>query len=800
MTITPTIEQQRFIDYYDRSILLQACVGTGKTFALAHRVAKAIKGGVPAERILCVTFTNRAAQEMRQRIHLYCPNDSHKVVTKTFHGLCAWILRLGAQEIGIPQDFAIIDEDDAIELINLLDFPKRLSMKAVQVYQMLQSLKTDGMVIQQANAPDISRDHAEQVLAVYQLMLAGQKSLDFADLISETLRALQADGPLQDDWIQRFDLVQVDEMQDTHPSEYQIISTLAKKSQNLVLSGDFDQTIYEWRGSDPELVLADFRRDFPACEEIHFTVNHRGTKTLIKAAQAVVKSYSGILPEPANSTSEGNPIVIHGASSERDEAKWISQMIKSLAAQGVDFGQIGVLTRSNRRATTVSQAMEEQNVPHLTVETYQFFRRQEVKDCLAYFKFLFNRDDSLSLRRILRRPSRGIGERTVEKIDAAKASGLRLTDFAAISTLENGDPYASLLQATEEGTLIIFDCETTGTDPAVDDIVEISAYKVRGGELVAKFHKYLRPRKPVGDSVFIHNITDEFLAEHGEDCHQALKSFLEFIGDGLLIGHNVTFDIRMVQSACQRCGLLADRKQWADTLSLARRFIATNSYKLEELAKSLRLAHQPTHAASDDVAATWDLLQYLLPLIAKDAGVRRKIVAEHTNVFLPLANHINKWWILMHEVRPAALLQTILEESGLLNYYRPEAHRIENINELVHTFTAMDDPSIHPVEALDTLVNFATLSRNIDREDLKDRVAVLTVHQAKGLEFDIVFMAGLSAYEFPNYGATKAGRELEERRLFYVGITRAKKELYLSYWQERAGRMRAPSEYLLFVT
>ena len=799
-TITPTPAQRDFIQAVDTSILLRACVGTGKTFALAKRAAEAIRRGVPPERILCVTFTNRAAEEMRQRIAEYCPQDSHKVVTRTFHSLCAWILRLGARQLGIPQDFSIIDEDDAQEIIASLKLPALAAARTSDIYYILQDYKICGRVRRWGDCPVLSRDTVERLHALYQRELAAYKGLDFGDLIALTNHAFAPGGPLAAEWSERFALVQVDEMQDTTWEEYQVVAHLARKAQHLVLAGDFDQTIYEWRGSTPEVVLEQFARDFPGYRTISFEENHRATQTLVQAAGAVVARLSRTKPRPAKAAVQGAPIVIHGAASEFAEARWIAGQIQDLHRQRVPYNRMGVICRSNKRAAVVSQILTEQQVPHITVETYEFFRRQEVKDSLAYLRVLLNPDDSISVRRVLRRPARGIGERTRERIEEMESFGLRTADLLSLATLQAGDPFAHLLAAYERGTLIVFDCETTGIDPLQDEIIELAAYKIQQGRIADTFHKYLKPTKSVGRSVHVHGLSDAFLAKHGRDPRAVLHEFAEFIDGGLLVGHNVLFDIRMLENACSRSGIPFTRHTWADTLTIARRFLATNTCSLGELAAQLNLSEKPTHRAIDDVAATWELLQHLIPRIQHGLLRRRNMIQAVGHLFWPLAEQFARWRGLMAQLRPPGLLQVLLDESGLLAHYRREPRRLENIQELLRTAEEFDDPQQPPLAALEALVSFAALSRNVDRIDRKDRVAVITVHQAKGLEFDVVFMPGVVQYEFPNYGAVKAGREREELRIFYVGITRAKRQLYLSYHDFTAsGTSRSPSHYLSLI-
>lgn len=786
----PTPAQAAFINCLDRHILLQASVGTGKTFALAHRVAKAVSSGVPPERVLCVTFTNRAAREMSERIQLYCPG-SERVVTKTFHGLCAWILRLGAKKVGLPQDFVIVDEDDAQEIIRQLRLGSGLEGPE-KVYHKLHDLKLKTR--KQGLHGDAPAD-----LQRYQAELRSMGGLDFADLIVETSRALAPGGPLWEDWRDRFALIQVDEMQDTHLAEYEIIARLAARAQSLVLVGDFDQTIYEWRGSTPDEVISRFRQDFPNVRRMTFTENHRSTRTLLEAAGRVATSFGGTPSEPVSSAVQGEPIVIHGAHDERGEASWIAQTIQSLHGEGVPYDRMGVLCRSNGRASVISQGLQAQGVPHLTVETYEFFRRQEVKDVMAYLRFLLNPEDSVSLRRILRRPGRGIGEATLEAVERMRPTGLRLADLASMDTFAVGDPFLRLIEAFAQDTVVIFDCETTGLDPSEDEIVELAAYKIRQGRHVDTFQKLLKPSKSVGLSQRVHGLSDELLQAQGEDPRRVLAEFAQFAQGALLVGHNARFDLGMLEGAARRHGVNFTVGHHYDTLALARRFIDARSYRLEDLAAQLHLEETPTHRAQADVAATFSLLKVLLPLAREQLQARQEFISKVRPQFVEFAYLISEWRDLLPRVRPAQLMEVVLRQSGLAEHYAKEPRRVENLRELHRTALAHDDLRLSPMQALESLTNFAALARNIDRMDLEGKVVCITVHQAKGLEFDVVFLAGMSEWEFPNYGALKQGRELEERRLFYVAVTRAKQRLFVSYFRHKNGKPRSESPYLRYL-
>ena len=317
------------------------------------------------------------------------------------------------------------------------------------------------------------------------------------------------------------------------------------------------------------------------------------------------------------------------------------------------------------------------------MEEFDFFRRQEVKDAIAYLRFICNPFDGRSLQRMLIRPPRKIGDRTIGRIIAAEATGLRLVDMVNPSTIELGDPFARLLRELDVGSVVVFDTETTGLNPASDEIVELAAVRLNRGKPVATFHRYLRNRVSVGDSRNIHGLSDEFLAINGADPSKAIAQFLVFSEGALLVGHNVSFDMRMLRTNARRLGLSSKSHQYADTLDIARRFVEADDYTLSNLVRHFDIPFKPTHQAMDDVKATTALLIALAPYASRDSIGRRQVIKETGTPFVPLAKEIEEMRALAEEVRPYELLRRILESSGLGAYYSEEPRRTENLKELI---------------------------------------------------------------------------------------------------------------------
>ncbi|BAY42254.1 UvrD/REP helicase (plasmid) [Nostoc sp. NIES-2111] len=789
-------EQLQIVNHVFGAILVLAPVGSGKTSVLSERVVSAINAGIPAKKILCLTFTNRAAKEMKERLAKRIPEHFRDLTIKTFHGLCASIIRIESRQIGLASDFVIYDNEDCLEIIKSLVGVGR-EKEAGEILGRIANCKI------KASKAQLSLNYLPQDLFLnlelkeatiakqYQSILKENHALDFADLIFY-VRAIFHELPdVKSRWAESFDFMQVDEVQDTHLSEYEIVYSLSHRHGNLAMIGDLDQTIYEWRGSEPDEVLNKFKRDFQA-DKYSLTLNYRATKTLLNAASNFANSFAIRQTQitPAPECESGEPIIIHSAFNQIAEVKWIADNIKLLAKGNSNFAynKVAILARTNKRIELISNELEKYKIPCITFEQYQFFTRQEIKDALAYIRFILNRFDTVALRRMLMRPTRGIGQATINNIvKEGQECGLKLVDILLPETFIDSDPFGEIIKLYESQEIVVFDVETTGLVVSRDEIVEIAAEKIIGGTTVGKFHAYIVNTIDVGYSQNIHKHSNEFLAQNGLSASQVFREFFEFARGSLLVGHNVGFDIKMITAHANKVGVNVPKLKWADTLDIATRFINSNSYKLEELAVKFQLS-KPNHRATNDVRTTVELLEILIPLIKYGEAYRQALINKYYEGFellTDLAKQVEAWRDASQQLRPAALLKKVLLESGLLAYYESDSKRINNLLELVKIFQEQDKIDLHAETSLRSIIEFTALAKNIDQiSSDNNQVPVVTIHQAKGLEFDTVFIAGVSENEIPSFLSKKFGSLEEEKRLFYVAMTRAKKRLFISGYNQ----------------
>jgi DNA helicase-2/ATP-dependent DNA helicase PcrA len=788
-------EQESIISNIFGAYLINAPVGTGKTTILTERIIKAIKFGLRHDEILALTFTNRAAEEIRSRIKekINDKNDFDSLTISTFHSFCAYFVRSEAKKIGIPTDFLIFDEEEQLELtkkileengkfyiekprdiLNILDtfYKYRLSTLQVEIGHNVVIKKID---------PEIITLGEEYLKRMY-----SQNALDFNELVLIVLKSLFQDKEINERWSERFKFIQLDEFQDTHISEYLIIKELAKKHKNISLIGDIDQTIYSFRDSRPVFIAKLFKNHFEPVKEFSLSTNYRSNPELIKAFLSVLSKMENAQTKKLNSlenkdNSKEKTINLFKGYNFKEEVLWVIDNIKKIKSTN-SKAKIAVLSRANYLLNKSADIFSENNISFLTVDQYDFFRRQEIKDLFSYLKILLNKSDLSSAKRIIDRPTKNIGEKTIENIQkSGSACGLNLADFLDFKNYNFNEPFEELIKEIETGRLIVFDTETTGTNPIKDDVIQIYAREIIKGKLGKEFHFYLKTNKKVNSSYFVHKISDEFLEKEGKNPKEVLLNLKKFIGESIVCGHNVLFDINMVTENSRRYNIDFQFKNYYDTLSLSRKFLSLSNYKLSNIAKNLKFKGA-THSADDDVLATIDLLFYLCKKLKKTKKEREVLWNKYKTKFINLSSNIKNWEKEISKKRPDELISFLWKESGLKDFYKKDKNfkkREGSFLTLKTFFENKDDFDLSNREALQNLIHYSSLIKNIDFLGLENgKIPIVTIHQVKGLEFDYIFLVGLNEGVFPFF---KTENYEEEERLFYVALTRAKRKVFLSY-------------------
>jgi len=604
--------QREAVTYVSGPLLVLAGAGSGKTRVLTYRIAYLIGvKKIDPQKILAVTFTNKAAGEMKERVEKLLGKAGIGVWVSTFHSWCARILRREASLLGYTSSFSIYDEDDQVSVIKKCMEELNISTKnfSPDAVQSCISSAKDRLLIWQDfsyQARDVFEQNAARIYKLYQEKLEQANAFDFDDLIMKTVELFTKQPQVLEKYQNRFHHILIDEYQDTNHAQYVLVNLLASKGRDLCVVGDEDQSIYGWRGADISNIL-NFEKDYPDARVIKLEQNYRSTQVILDAAGAVVQNNQDRKGKTLYTKIKGGERVgLLILENEHYEAEALMMQIQHLG-QLYDYAlsDFVILYRTNAQSRVLEQKLRDNGMPYVIVGGVRFYERKEVKDILAYLKVLTNPQDNLSLKRIINAPPRGIGAKTVSKIES----------FCLRKSL-------SLLEGIKE-------------------IDKIEGLSPRFTNAILNFTKML----------------DEFYTSK----------------------EKLPID--------EFTGLIAEKTGYLDELKR-----------------------------------------------------QRTIEAEN---------------------------------------------RIENIKELINGTSEFKERSEHPT--LEGFLEEVSLITDIDMWDkTKDAVTLMTLHAAKGLEFKVVFIAGLEEGLFPLSRSLENQSDLEEeRRLFYVGMTRAKERLFLSYARHR---------------
>ncbi len=432
-------------NYVDGPCLIVAGAGTGKTKTLTTKIAKLIADGYSPYRILAVTFTNKAAQEMRERVEALVPGQSRNVWIHTFHSFGVRLLRQNAEKLGLTRDFAIYDDSEQKKVVTLL--LQQLGVKdpkkeVGQIVSMISRAKDDGVspegLMTSATASGLDyRIRAAEIYKRYEQELKKAGALDFGDLLIKTLQLLRDHADIREYYQQFFQYILVDEYQDTNHTQYLITRMLAEKHRKLCVVGDPDQSIYSWRGANIRNIL-EFEKDFKDAKIITLEQNYRSTKVILDASNKLItkntkRKDKSLFTDKAH----GDDIEVRELPTEGREAVWVAQNIKSLVDQdGYSLNDIAVFYRTNAQSRNFEETFRRYQIPYRLVGTVSFYNRKEIKDMLCYARLLINPNDNVSLLRIINVPARSLGQKAQERfLDYAQANGISL--YAALKAAQS---------------------------------------------------------------------------------------------------------------------------------------------------------------------------------------------------------------------------------------------------------------------------------------------------------------------------------------------------------------------------
>ncbi|WP_425442098.1 DNA helicase PcrA [Sediminibacillus massiliensis] len=440
-------EQRKAVKHTEGPLLIMAGAGSGKTRALTHRIAYLMEEKEVSPRsILAITFTNKAAREMKERVYQLVGHQATDIWVSTFHSMCVRILRRDIDRIGINSNFSILDSSDQLSVIkqiikNLNMDPKKFEPRAM--LGAISSAKNE-LITPEQYSKEVGGFYERQVAEVYenyQKTLRKNQSLDFDDLIMQTINLFSRVPEVLEYYQRRFQYIHVDEYQDTNHAQYYLVKQLADRYQNLCVVGDSDQSIYRWRGADIQNILS-FEKDYPNATTVMLEQNYRSTKSILDAANTVIQNNTGRKPKNLwTDNAEGTKINYYQAATEQDEGLYVADKVEEFVRSSeFSYKDIAVLYRTNAQSRSVEETFVKANIPYQIIGGTKFYDRKEIKDMLAYLRLIANPDDDLSFARVVNEPKRGVGKTSLDKLQAyATDHGISLytavqeVDFTGVS-------------------------------------------------------------------------------------------------------------------------------------------------------------------------------------------------------------------------------------------------------------------------------------------------------------------------------------------------------------------------------
>jgi DNA helicase-2/ATP-dependent DNA helicase PcrA len=739
-------QQQDGIRTVDGPVLLLAGAGSGKTRVITHRIAYLIEErGVPADAILAVTFTNKAAKEMSERVDKILGHGSlAKPTLATFHSFCVRVLRrdieaLRTNGVGLTRTFAIYDETDQQAVVK--QALKRLGIDDKQVKPRVAlgriSWAKNHMIDPQEYflaSTNPMEEKIAHIFEIYRKELAKANALDFDDLLLETVRLLKSSSEVRERYNRRYRYVMIDEYQDTNRPQYELMKLLAGSHGNICVVGDEDQSIYSWRGADIKNIL-DFEKDFPKTRTIRLEQNYRSTQMILEGASAVVAQNTQRKGKNLWTAREGGSLIgYYEAPDGENEALFIADRInKYLREAGAqeDLPRCAVLYRTNSQSRLVEEALRRYQIQYHMVGGFSFYDRAEVKDILSYMKLVQNTDDSIALARVINSPPRGIGKTTMETLERmALTTGISTWDAIARAIADRLLP-ARALTALAGFRRLIEDARAMLGAGFVEKLA---------GDIGADVE---------GDVDF-----DPSAFAAASDDSDEDSAVAPFEGNGADTSFDTSFNFGFDFGPSEELSTIAAENATLPVTELdASSF---NPFAPVVLKKSSTLKRSAADGRTSDPG---------------DRAAER-IMADERPAFRKPGDAATL----------PELIKFLNDRSGYIRALEAEAtpesfSRIENLKELANAAQDAQERG----ETLAEFLDHAALVSDADSYSAEARVTLMTLHAAKGLEFPLVFLAGMEEGLFPHSRTftDPVGLE-EERRLCYVGMTRAMDTLVMT--------------------
>lgn len=675
-------EQFEAVTTFEGPLLIIAGAGSGKTRVITYRMAHMLDNNIPQSQILALTFTNKAAREMEERIKELTGRKLQNLTVSTFHAFGVRILRQDIDKLGWRSNFSIYDETDRNQLIKETGRELGFSADALDVYKignLFSNIKIGRWDWQSAN------DQYKKLYEEYQAGLKLYNAVDFDDLITLPLKLFREFPDVLAKYRERYKYIMVDEFQDTSIQQYQFMHALADK--NVAVVGDDDQSIYSWRGANYENIKM-FERDFPDVKEIRLEQNYRSTETILAAANGVISHNTNRKDKSLwSGNGSGRPIEIYMPENEADEADFVSETIQSICmSEQRKYDDFGVLIRANTLSRALEESFLENNIPYTMSGGTSFYQRKEIKDVISYLRVIANHDDDINLLRIINTPRRGLGRKAIEDISAV-AKEHECSLWTAIQALLAAEP------SDEE-----------------DD----------------------------GDQNSLFDMNEADGAASGDNSSGTWNGSVKELFEAA--ANNKDFD------AAEYSGKKAE-------------FEPVFSAPFDAPA----ILNAKTRA---ELSAFVCFIEKHRQSMLSGKGLAKKVRA--------MVDEIDYWSYLISEYQKNE---------------KAARYKFLNIESLVNSIEIWENDPDNFDSGLFAYLNRITLLSRDDMDDDSDKgkVNLMTIHASKGLEFPVVFIVGCEDGIIPHARSLEDGEGNieEERRLFYVAITRAQQKLFLSSCRHR---------------
>lgn len=800
-------EQRGIVELDQGSHIVLAPPGTGKTELLAMRAEHALKSGVHSEHMVCLTFTNRAAKEMKERVDERHPGNG--LFVGNIHRFCA--RHLFKKKL-IPRFASLLDETESGLLleeckkdVGYNGETKNDALLRLNAYLVQTEKEFPQEILQPPSKEEITSPEGDRkVCEKYREIKRRNVLLDYDDLLIDVCSSLRGDASPS----LRYSWIQVDEAQDLNPLQWEIIRLIGAPDAHRVFFGDCDQAIFSFMGAKMERLL-DMRSE---CGLHTLRTNYRSPSYLLEVFDRFASALfpeSRVQAEAAAATErpEENALLlaeVNGTNEEEAELI-VDRLLPGLLAKSQ--GQTAILVRSNRGADLYSRLLQERKREHFKISGQDLFHSRVVKDLLAFLFCLSDERDRVSWFRMFRIfGGCDTLKEAREFVTEIFAAGLSPADVLHEEKRYPLEEFSSLVRNER---IVVFDTETTGLDTSQDNVIQIAAVEIIRGEKGREFEVHLKTRRSLEETERIHNISARFLEEHGVDPKEGLRAFAEFVAGDRLVAHNLSFDREMLLAAIERSGVDdAGLKSLAkgecfDTLDLTRILHPKRlSYTLEDLLADFSVPGENTHNALDDVRATANLILRLLPDIEKRAVALRER-CDNDPRLRKLREKLSGFWVscLRRLDEPTTLSDFVvdfLSFAGERAGYELDRKDLGNVAKLRRHMEK------HCAAApLKTLLKKRIPEYRYFREaDLvtgDERIVVSTVHKAKGLQFENVVVPECVEGVYPWWNAETDEARNEDARVLYVAMTRAMKRLiltnhtiFVNQWGKRFPKRRSP--------